>query len=337
MTGERTRSDRMRDEEQDVARLLALAGTRPSPPPEVEARVRAATMTAFEALPRPSARTPWSWTSRPGLGWAFAASLLVAMVVGWLSIREEAVPFAGEIVFATGGYTVRGSGEATSLLVPGSILRTSSEGRLLVDLGGRRNLRVDSGSSLTLRSDSEIWLHGGRIYVDAPGGRGLTVVTPNASITDVGTQFEVVVKGERLDVATREGAVDVALGGQRLRSRASSGRGEALVIDGLTLLETVPVATTGERWQWTQVSRPLFSVAGRTVREYLEWASRESGRLLVFETQLSKQQAGLRQLGGSGEVDADAETVARVLAATAFVLRPGPEHELVVGLSAHSL
>jgi len=270
------------------------------------------------------------------MSWALAASLLLALAVGWVMVRKDAPLPAGEIRFATGGYTVRGSeGDGTGLL-PGSIVRTSSEGRLLIDLGGHRDLRVDHATSLTLRSASEIWLHDGRIYVDAAGRDGLVVVTPNASITDTGTQFEVVVSRERLDVTTREGAIEVELGGHRIRSQASPGRGEALVIDGLSLLETSSVPTSGERWAWTQASRPQFSVAGRSVREYLVWAARESGLVLAFSSPLSEQQAGLRRLGGSGEVDADPDSVARVLAATAFEPRPGAEHELVVGLIAGS-
>jgi len=249
-------------------------------------------------------------------------------------VRKDASLPAGEIRYATGGYTVRGSERDAAALLPGSIVRTSSEGRLLIDLGGHRDLRVDQGTSLTLHSASEIWLHDGRIYVDAAGRDGLVVVTPNASITDTGTQFEVAVSRERLDVTTREGAVEVELGGRRIRSQASPGRGEALVIDGLALMETGTVPTSGERWAWTQVSRPRFSVAGHSVQEYLSWAARESGLVLVFSTPLSEQQAGLRRLGGSGEVDADPDSVARVLAATAFELRPGADHELVVGLVA---
>ncbi len=336
MTGERTGSNEMRDEEQEVARLLALAGPRPLPPADVEARVRAATLAAFDALPEPAVpqvpARPWRITSTAG--WALAASLLLAVTVGWLVSQRSGVVPTGKIVFATGGYTVRGSGDQPAVLAPGSIIRTSSEGRLLVDLGSRRNLRVDHSTSLTVRSDSEIWLHSGRIYVDSTGRDGLLVVTPNASITDVGTQFEVAVNGERLDVATREGAVEVALGDRRVRSQASPGRGEALVVDGLVLLETIPVPTVGERWAWTQASRPQFSVAGRSVREYLDWAARESGRVLVFDSPHSEQQAELRRLGGSGAVDADLDSVARVLNAAAFELRSGSAHEFVVGLSA---
>ncbi|MGE3464384.1 MAG: FecR domain-containing protein, partial [Pseudomonadales bacterium] len=323
-------------EEQEVARLLALAGPRTSPPADVEARVRAATLAAFDALPDPEVRPSQSpaRTFPQTLGWALAASLLLSIALGWLLLRDDALPRAGEIRFATGGYTVRGSGDGSTDLLPGSIVRTSSEGRLLVDLGGRRDLRVDQGTSLTLHSDSEVWLHGGRIYVDAAGRKGLVVVTPNASITDLGTQFEVVVSGERLDVTTREGAVEVAVGGRRIQSRASPGKGEALMIDGVALRETGSVPTTGERWAWTQASRPEFSVGGRSVREYLDWAAREGGRVLVFTSPLSEQQADLRRLGGSGLVDADPASVARVLAATSFELQPGSEHELVVGLIA---
>jgi ferric-dicitrate binding protein FerR (iron transport regulator) len=201
---------------------------------------------------------------------------------------------------------------------------------------------MDQGSSLTVHSDSEVWLHSGRIYIDSNidsdprtkdrNAGSITVVTPYATIRDVGTQFEVSVSGEALEVATREGRVNVQLGENRLESGAEGGTGERLIIRSLELEERRPVSTTGEEWLWTQSSRPLFEVRDRSVADYLEWAARESGRMLVYESPIARQQAELVQLGGSGAVDADPESVRRVLSVTAFQPLTGPEYELRVGL-----
>ena len=316
------------DTDGDVRRLLELAGPRLQPPADVEDRIRAATLAAVDALPEPATRQ----STRV---WAIAAALLLAVGAGFLISRipGQAAP-VGEIVYATGGYTVRGSETSSSQLMAGSIVRTSGGGRLLVDLGADRTLRIDSGSSVTLRSPSELWLHGGRIYVDAAGRESVTVVTPFAWVTDVGTQFEVSVAGETLEVSTREGRVDVRLGEKMVRSEARPGRGEHLVIHGLVVHSRSDVPTTGERWDWTQASRPLFAVGQRSVGEYLHWAARESGRTLIFRTELAEQQAGLRRLAGGGEVDADLESVRRVLRATTFRTHAGEPHELIVGLDA---
>lgn len=318
-------------QDEDIRRLLALAGPRVAPPADVEARVRAATMAAFDALPEPLPRAGGRTAVR-GSRWALAAGLVLALAVGWLVSRPADLPPVGEVLFATGGYTVRGSEDDVRWLAAGSILRTSGEGRLLVALSDSLAIRVDRGSSLTLHSTSEVWLHGGRVYVDARDGPPLTVVTPFASVTDVGTQFEVGVDGERLTVATREGRVDVRLGNQTLVTRGGSGRAEEVLIEGLDVVTTRAIATSGSRWAWTQAARPRFVVTGRSVRDYLEWAAREAGRELRFATALAGQQAALKRLGGSGEVDADPESVERLLAATSFRTLPAADHELVVTL-----
>jgi hypothetical protein len=343
MTRERTTGNPA-DADADVARLLSLAGRRPRPPRDVEARVRAATLAAFEALPEPAAGPTAAERNiapeKPGAGgkrfrsrlaWGLAASVLVGLVVGRYLV-EEVTPPAGEILFATGGYTVRGSPVNADALAAGAIVRTSSEGRLLIGLGPGREVRIDHGSSLTLHSDSEIWLHSGRIYLDLSGPRSVVVVTPFATVTDTGTRFEVQVREEHLTVATREGAVDVSLGDETIHSAASPSAAEELVIDRLTVVGRNRLPTTGARWAWTQSARPLFSVADHSVREYLVWAARESGRQLEFASDVASQQADLRRLGGSGEVDADAASVERVLAASAFRLRSGDAGRLIVEL-----
>jgi hypothetical protein len=313
----------------DIRRLLTLAGPRLQPPPELEERVRAATMAAFDALPeQPVERRTHRWL-------ALAAGLLVAVGLGaiLLSGLDSSLSPAGQVLYATGGYTVRGTDAETPDLQPGSIVRTSREGRLLIGLGGDRTLRMDQGTSLTLHSSSEIWLHGGRIYVDAAGSGQVRVVTQFASVTDVGTRFEVTADGESLQVAVREGRVNVRLGDEVLSSEARPGTGELLAIEGMVLVGRAEISTTGERWRWTQTSRPQFAVGDRFIGDYLAWAARESGRTLIYASPIAQQQAGLRTLSGGGTRDADPISVAEALSTTSnFVLLEGEPHELVIGL-----
>lgn len=313
--------------EEDIRALLSVAGPRRQPPPDMEARVRAATMAAVESLPEPQPSSGWSLPKT-----TIAAMMVLGVLAGLFLIPGAEVPPAGTIVFTTGAYTVRGSDAGDGVLAAGAIVRTSSSGRMLIDLGRDRTVRMDGNASLTLHNGSEIWLHRGRIYVDSLSRRSVTVVTPSASITDIGTQFEVTVDSESLVVATREGKVHVTLGAQEFLSEAGPGVGETLKIDGLQLLQREPMSTMGDRWAWTQLARPLFDVQGRSVREYLEWAAREEGRRLRFSTPLAAQQAQLRTLHATGEIDAGEGTVAHVLATSAFELAPGENYEIVVAL-----
>ena len=326
MTDENVRS--MVDEpDGDIKRLLKFAGPRVQPPEDVAARIHAATMAAVDALPdRQTDAHLWR-------NWAVAALVVLVAGVGYLLMpfASRDAPVA-EILYATGAYTIRGSDSGATVLPSGAIVQTSKSGRLFVGLGDSRTLRIDHGTSLTVHSASEIWLHSGRIYVDARGGKSVRVVTPFASVTDLGTLFEVTVSGESLNVTIREGRVDVQLGDQQVRSEAHDGLGEELVIEGLALSARIVVPTVAERWQWTQQSRPMFDAGGRSVHEYLTWAARESGRALRYGSQLAQQQAGLRRLGGSGKADSDRGTVSRLLRATSFAELDSQPHELLVAL-----
>lgn len=317
--------------EEDIRTLLAMAGPRRQPPADVEARVRAATLAAVAGLPevQPESKSWWS-ASRA----AIAATLVLGALLGLFLLPRSELPPAGVIAFTSGAYTVRGSELAGDALAAGAIVRTSSSGRMLIDLGEQRTVRLDRNASLTLHESTEIWLHRGRIYVDSRGGSSVTVVTPAASITDIGTQFEVVVDDESLLVATREGRVQVRLGVEDIFSEAEAGVGESLKIDGLELVHRAQIPTTGERWAWTQLARPLFDAQGRSIRDYLEWSAREEGKVLQFSTPLAAQQAELRTLHATGEIDSGADTLKRVLATSAFELAPGEEHEIVVALGS---
>lgn len=317
--------------EEDIRNLLLLAGPRQTPPADVEARVRAAVMETVAELPEPD-QSEGRRRLIPRL--AVAAMVLMGLLLGALLLPAGNTPVAGTIVFSSGGYSVRGSDAGTDQLAAGAIVRTSAAGRVQIDLDDHRVLRLDRNTSLTLHDRSEIWLHRGRIYLDSDGGEAITVVTPNATISDIGTQFEIAVDDELLRVAVREGSVAINVGSEALVSSALPGAGEALQIDGLELLSRNQISTIGERWAWTQSARPLFDARGQTIRDYLDWAARESGKRLRFASPLSAQQAGLRTLHATGGVDSDADTLRRILATSAFETLTGEPHEIVVALKA---
>lgn len=328
----------------DIRRLLAASGPRPQPPEEMTRRVRAAVLDAVDALPDPGRDRSRLAAFRIGAfrigagaplapAFALAASVLLAVFVAYYfagagNSGQESV--AARIAFATGGYTVRGSESKPDeeWIAPGTIVQTSAQGRMLLELRDGVTVRIDQLSSATFHSRREIWLHRGRIYVDAVGAGSLQVTTPNAAIRDIGTQFEVSLDGERLTVAVREGDVEVSTSSDLIRAGVREGMGEMIALDGMTLAERTSIAPTDAHWQWTQTARPLFSLGGHSLAEYLDWVARETGQRLIFESELVRQQAGLHEFFGSGEADTNVEQILRT---TRFQLKKDAVHELVVG------
>ena len=314
------------DADSDVRRLLELAGPRVQPPAAVEARVRAATMSAWQSLPAPSL------ISRPAVRIALAASLLIALVAGYFTTFPDNLEgrYVAEVVFASGGYSVRNADNAVSPnIIGGSIVQTSAEGRLLIEMKGGATVRMDQKTSATIHASSEIWLHSGKIYVDSGDeAHPVRIITQYASITELGTQFEVSTQGERVVVAIREGQIALSLGNENIHASARPGTGEILEIDGLEVLSRSELSTLDDRWAWTQLSRPRFNLDDATFYEYLKWAARETGRTLIFESELVRQQTATNRKRGMVE----AEQVEDVLKTDEIFRRvEGSVHELIIG------
>ncbi|MCZ6618141.1 MAG: FecR family protein, partial [Gammaproteobacteria bacterium] len=269
----------MSEHDDDVRKLMELAGPRREPPDAVRERVHQAVLEAWEQVPIPSPTSTSTMRQRRWL--ALAASVVFGLGIGYLALVELAVEppgISGKMVFASGGHSVRGSEEVDApLLQEGAMLRTSGRGRLFIQLDEHTTLRLDHNTSITLKTSSEIWLHRGRLYADSQGGDngggGIRIETPFASVTDVGTQFEVVVDGEMLEVAIREGEVTVALLDNKiLTANAQSGVGERLTILGSNDVHRDALATTDPSWSWTHRAREAYDLEANTLYDFLSWA-----------------------------------------------------------------
>jgi len=313
----------------DIAQLLSIAGKRDEPPAQVQARVRAAVMASFEELPHPETRRLRRFIPIT----AAAAALALAIVL--LERPAQQIPSAGEILFSSGETQVQNTaGTATRVrhLTAGSSLHTGQDGRLLVALGSQTQLRADAQTSVTVESATEIRLHQGRIYIDSAAGEKLSVRTRYGTVEDIGTQFEVIARDDTLAVAVREGSVNVSVGDRQLSSRAASGHGERLRFEQTRLTERSVLSTTDSHWQWIHRASPGFKLQNHSVAEFLDWAARESGRTLDFESALVRQQAEMpAALQGNAAVGADLETINQVLRTTRFEQLPAEEHQLLIG------
>ena len=322
----------MSEHDDDVRKLMELAGPRSEPPDAVRDRVYQAVLEAWEQAPI-QAPEPVAHTRR----WlALAASIVLGVAIGYMVLIELPVDppgISGELVFASGGHSVRGSDEVPApLLQEGAMLRTSGKGRLFIQLDEYTTLRLDHNTSITLKSSSEIWLHSGRLYADSQRGNGIRIETPFASVTDIGTLFEVVVDGDILEVAVREGKVAVdLLDNKTLTANARSGVGERLTILGSNDIQRDTLTTTDPSWSWTQGAREAYDLEASTLYDFLFWAARESGLVLDFESDAVRMAAKIPRTHGDKVVSPTMAIILDVLDASDFHTLEGQEHELIIG------
>ena len=147
----------------------------------------------------------------------------------------------------------------------------------------------------------------------------MTVHTAYGSITDIGTQFEVDLRGEEaaLGVRVRSGSIRLIAEGVGDVFEASAGELLRMTVSGD--FERSSTAVYGEAWAWTLRTSEPFVLDGASLAEYLDWLEAEMGWAIRFESPLDEQEARVIRLSGSSTAGQLAdETVSSVLSSAGF-------------------
>ncbi len=206
-----------------IADLLKLAGRRPSPGAE---RMQQA---------RDAARLEWRRSlavrgrRRMVMTGAAAASVALLAASGWLwTMRPPKIverPEIATVQVAVGNVRITDADGRPVAAVDGAIRRlragdrveVAERGRAAFQLGEGTSIRLAGGTAVVFISIGRLQLAQGGVYVDADPARragSVTVETPFATVSHVGTQFELRSDPGSLDVRVREGEVSVDLPGR---------------------------------------------------------------------------------------------------------------------------
>lgn len=324
-----------RDDE-TMERLLRLAGPRARIPGDIEARVYERVHREWQAASRPPdgarvyrhVRREWQkdTTRRRVRRWALPVALAASLVLAVTLVLQPPPAAPGRVAIGTVARVVdaAAAGELPAAGQPvyaGDVLATGNGQKLSVVINGAASLRLDENTTLAAVARDEFRLESGRVYADTGDfmyrDHGLVVHTPLGTATDVGTQFSVRVAAERLDVAVREGRVDVSRGADEFVAVA----GERLRLHGDDTAQMDTIAPHDPYWDWTAALAPVFDIENKSLLDFLRWAARETGRELVFEDNELRMSAMRTDLHGSVADFEPLEAVASVLATTNFRYR----------------
>jgi hypothetical protein len=313
----------------DLARLLAATGPRNQPSAQALAEVRAAVEAEWRQTV--SARQQ----RRRYTTWAAAASIVVAAVGAWMArplYLPESGPVAslarvvGEVQLDSGDgrWTALASG---SVVQPGAVIRTGSDGRAALKMKDGVELRLDSGTRVAFNDANDASLSQGAVYVDSGPEAGapaedFRLETPVGSVRHLGTQYQARLTDGDLRVGIREGRVEIS--GTRGTVLGSAGELLSVSDSGATRSR---LAATAPDWKWVGDVTPPFSIEGRSVDEFLSWAARETGRKVVYSSPGVEHQARSVTLSGTVEGLAPEQAVTAVLSTTS--LRPVVEDEQI--------
>ena len=331
MTKQTDEDQELQRDEEAMARLLSVSGPRAEVPEDVESRVYANVMKEWQV----STQSPdgarvydivhQSWkrdavraaAKRWMLPIALAAS--AALVAIYMSQPESLPPVAvgtvAKVVSPATGGSAYALGEE---IFVGMTIETREDEGLSFLLARNESLRLGENSTLRVEAGDQFTLLSGRVYADTGEfiyrDGGLRIDTALGAVTDIGTQFAVSIQDELLDVAVREGRVDI---------RSDTHKYVAMSGDRVTLAEqggmsVDPLALTDDYWNWTTDLAPTFDIEGKSLMDFLKWVARESGRLLFFEDSELRMAAMRTDLHGSISDFSPLEALESVISTTTF-------------------
>jgi ferric-dicitrate binding protein FerR (iron transport regulator) len=325
--------EQQRDEEA-MARLLRVAGPRAEIPEGAESRVYASVMKEWQA----STRSPdgarvydivhQSWKRNAARAKAkrwmlpIAVAASAALVAIFMSQPEPLPPVAVGTVAKVVPPAAGGSAYALDdAIFTGMTVATGEDEGLSFLLLRNESLRLAEKSTLRIDASDQFTLLSGSVYADTGefvySDGGLRIDTALGAVTDIGTQFAVSLQDDRLDVAVREGRVDIR--SESHKHVAMSGERVLLEEDGGVQVERL--AMTDAYWNWTTELAPVFEIEGKSLMDFLKWVARESGRMLFFEDSELRMAAMRTDLHGSISNFSPLEAIESVLATTTFRYR----------------
>lgn len=310
--------------DQDLERLLKVAGRRERPPADVEHAVRAVLHAEWRAMLREGR----SRRSRFG-AFALAASLAVAAVGAWIAGAQFArTPAAVGTLAAANGDVREDAGlfagwravNVGEVVVAGRTLETGAGGRAAIALPGGMSLRLDRDTRIAFVDSSRLQIERGALYLDSGAGQSRTaqlrVETPAGSVQHVGTQYELRLLEAGVQLRVREGRVEFrAPDGSVEHGRV----GEQLVIFDDGRVQRAATPRHGASWDWIADAAPDVDIEGMSLARFLSWAGRELGCEVTLAGEIRESDLAAIVVHGSTTGLPPADALHAVLATTNFL------------------
>ena len=294
-------------EEEALQGLLREMAPEAEPPPEVRERIRQAVAAEWRASVAPTRSSAARRWQRPAL--ALAAGLAVAAIA--LGILQSGTPTPAPVMATLtrqNGAVEAGTGAdwqpvaAGQALSVGQQLVTGPRGKAALTLARGLTLRLDANTRIALAGIDRVVVERGAVYLDSGNrpvaGPGLRIESSFGSTQHLGTQYEVRVTPEEMQVSVREGQVALT-DGLRQERAAVARAGEQITIESTGALTRGAVDRQDPRWNWITDVTPPYAIEDRRLSEFLAWVCRETGRELVFASPQVKVAAEELVLRGS--------------------------------------
>jgi ferric-dicitrate binding protein FerR (iron transport regulator) len=301
MTKDNDKSEQQPGDDESLAKLMKLAGERAEIPLSVESRVYHRVQEEWQkSSVQPNTDKVYenvhrSWRRNVVRGallrWLLPLGVAASAVLAFVLV---APPEPAPLSVAATVSRVVGSGPLNAefsegmSVYAGTVISTGEDEGLSLLLARSESLRIDQNTRIRVDAADRFTLLGGRVYADTGQfvyrNGGLRIDTEFGVVTDVGTQFSVAATNEYLDVAVREGRVDV----QNQSDTFAARMGERLTLVQGEGASVANLDTHDDYWNWVVDLTPTFDMTNKSLLDFLKWAARETGRELQFETNESR-------------------------------------------------
>ncbi|MEQ8691269.1 MAG: FecR family protein [Pseudomonadales bacterium] len=282
-------TDESTESERRIQAIIKSAGARPKPDPFRKNADKAHLRQVWTEEVRNNRRLKlWKMSVPVGL----AAAVLLAVSIGFPKLGNVDQSL-GEIVLTQGevSHTSVELDNQSNFLITGDLLASKSDSSATIRLKDETIVQLAPHTQITLRGASDIWLHKGKIFVDSPGIENHVVIRSSwGEIRDIGTQFEVSLSDDSLELAMREGLTEIKLEGNvhtPIVARSSEREADLVLIESGNIITHTSLKRTARRWDWTRSGAPDYPGGDHDLATIVKWAARQTGRDVSYESPLA--------------------------------------------------
>ncbi len=291
--------------EDALGKLLSSAGPRLQPNPDQSERVKANVQAEWQRVVQKRSTLNKSWL----LGSMAAAVATVFLTASlWEKIIITTPPDAIASIQVLKGTVYQLQNQTpvmlrdTDVIEVGTLLKIGDDSGLAMELRDGQSVRFKENTEVTLVAHNRLSINQGSVYVDSNASDPnifVAVDTPFGLAKDIGTQFMVTVFPDAVQVAVREGQVELS----RDTRIHSATLGEQIQLDQQGALDRQAIDVHGDQWNWLSDLAPVYETNGRTLSEFLTWICRENGWTLVYTSREIELGAQTEELQGTSTQD----------------------------------
>ncbi|MEQ9450227.1 MAG: FecR family protein [Pseudomonadales bacterium] len=281
--------DESTESERRIQAIIKSAGARPKPDPFRKNADKARLRQVWTEEVRNNRRLKL-WKMSVPVGLAAAVLLAVSLGLPQLGGMDESL---GEILLTQGEVTHTSVevDNQSNFLRTGDLLASKSNSSATIRLKDETIVQLAPHTQITLRDASDVWLHKGKIFVDSPGIEShVTIRSSWGEIRDVGTQFEVSLSEDSLELAMREGIAEIRLEGNvhtPIVARSSEREADLVLVESGNKITRTSLKRTAQRWDWTRSGAPDYPGGEYDLASIVKWAARQTGRDISYGSSLA--------------------------------------------------